>query len=388
MQKSRLIALGFLALCGVLVFAVSQGWIGANAPVALFPTAAPATADPSRAVTIELVYSTEKKDWLTEAVARWEAANPTVDGRPIKVTLTGMGSQAIVSGLRDGTLKPAAISPASTLQITQINAVGIDGKQNIAADAQPLVFTPLVIVEVKDTVADNLKADASLWNMVHDLTVEPDRSKNLLFGQTSPMLSNSGLQTWVLMAYAYHNKTKDLTAKDINDPGFQKWLGDYAKNVVNFDDSTSSFMRDMILGAPSLYRAGTVYESTAIENIPLAKNRLVDLQVIYPPANLWSDHPFAVLNDAAWVSPEQRDAAKQLRDFLLGPEQQQEAVGFGFRPSDPGVAINGADSPFVKYADQGIKTNIGELVDDPNAEVIQALLKTWTSLKGQVKEQQ
>jgi len=155
---------------------------------------------------------------------------------------------------------------------------------------------------------------------------------------------------------------------------------------VKFGDSTSAFMRDMILGAPSLYRAGTVYESTAIENIPLAKNRLVDLQVIYPPANLWSDHPFAILNDDSWVSAEQRDAAKQLRDFLLRPEQQQEAVGFGFRPSDPNVAINGADSPFVKYADQGIKTNIGELVEDPNAEVIQALLDTWNRLQGNVSK--
>jgi len=337
-------------------------------------------------VTIELVYSTEKKDWLTEAVARWEATNPTAGGRPIKVTLTGMGSQAIVNGLRDGTLKPAAISPASTLQITQVNAASINGKQDIAADSQPLVFTPLVIVEVKDTVADSLKTGASLWNMVHDLTVEPDRSKNLLFGQTSPMLSNSGLQTWLLMAYSYHQKTRGLTAADINDPDFQKWLGEYAKNVVKFGDSTSAFMRDMILGAPSLYRAGTVYESTAIENIPLAKNRLVDLQVIYPPANLWSDHPFAILNDDSWVSAEQRDAAKQLRDFLLRPEQQQEAVGFGFRPSDPNVAINGADSPFVKYADQGIKTNIGELVEDPNAEVIQALLDTWNRLQGNVSK--
>jgi ABC-type glycerol-3-phosphate transport system substrate-binding protein len=384
MQKSRLIALGFLALCVVLVFAVSQGWIGSNAPVALFPTAAPATADPSRAVTIELVYSTEKKDWLTEAVARWEATNPTAGGRPIKVTLTGLGSQAIVSGLRDGTLKPAAISPASTLQITQINAVSVDGKQNIAADAQPLVYTPLVIVGFKDTVAEQLTADAMLWTRVHDLTVEADRSKKLLFGQTSPVLSNSGLQTWILMAYAYRNKTQGLSAGDINDPKFQEWISAYARQVKKFGDSTGSFMQDMIRFGPSNYHAAAVYESTAIENMPLAVNRQLDIYAIYPPANLWSDHPFAILNEASWVSAEQRDAAKQLRDFLLSPEQQQEAVGFGFRPSDPAVKIDSAGSPFVKYADHGIKTNVGTLVDDPNAEVIQALLDTWTKLQGSV----
>lgn len=385
MQKSRLIALGFLALCGLLVFAVAQGWVGSNAPVALFPTALPATPDPSRAVTVELAYSSEKERWLSEAVKQWEATNPTVGGRPIKVVLTRVGSQEIVAKLRDGSLKPAAISPASGLQITQINAADIDGKQNIAADAQPLVFTPLVIVGFQESVADQLQSNSTLWMMVHDLVAEPERSKKLLFGQTSPVQSHSGLQTWLLMAYAYHNKTSGLTAADINDQGFQAWITEYATGVEKFGDSTTSFMTTMIQRGRGEFHAATVYESTAIENIPLARNRLVDLRVIYPPANQWSDHPLAVL-DASWVSDEQKAAAAQLRDFLLSRPQQEAAVGFGFRPSDPDVALNGPESPFVKYADQGIKTNVGELVSEPSAEVIQALLDTWERLRGNVQQ--
>ncbi|HYF62131.1 MAG TPA: substrate-binding domain-containing protein [Herpetosiphonaceae bacterium] len=384
MQKSRLIAIGFLALCGLLVFAVSQGWIGANAPVALFPTALPATPDPSRAVTIELVYSAEKERWLAEAVKQWEATGPTADGRPIKVVLTRSGSQEIIANLGK-TLKPAALSPASSLQIAQINAATIENTQNIAADSQPLVFTPLVLVGVKETTADTLKADSSLWTMVHDKVIEPDRSKKLLFGQTSPVLSHSGLQTWLLMAYAYHNKTSGLTAADINNPEFQSWISEYATNVEKFGTSTGTFMENMIRFGPSNYHAAAVYESSAIENIPLAINRQLDMYVIYPPANMWSDHPFAVLS-APWVTAEQKDAAGQLRAFLLGKPQQEAAVLQGFRPSDPDIALDIANSPFVAYADRGIKTNVGELVGDPSPEVVQALLDTWTKLQGNVQQ--
>lgn len=384
MQKSRLIAIGFLVLCGLIVGAVSQGWIGANAPLAMFPTAVPGTPNPKDVVTIDVVYSTEKKQWLTEAVARWEATNPQVDGRPIKVNLTSEGSQTIVAQLSAGTLKPTAISPASTLQITQINAATIANKTNIAQDSQPLVFTPLVLVAFKETAADALQADATLWMMVHQQVNIAERSKKLLFGQTSPVSSNSGMQTLLLMAYAYHNKTSGLSPADINDPAFQQWLGDYVTNVEKFGDSTGTFMEDMIRFGASKYNAAAVYESTAIENIGRAANRFAELRIIYPPANLWSDHPFAVL-DAPWVSAQQRDAAVQLRTFLLATEQQQAALGFGFRPADASIALDSADSPFVRYTQYGVQTKIDTLVADPSAETIAALLELWRTLEPQVR---
>jgi ABC-type Fe3+ transport system substrate-binding protein len=385
MGKSRLIAIGFLVICGLLIAAVSQGWLRSSAPLAIFPTAQPATANPADALTLEVVYSSDKKQWLTEAVARWEQTNPQVGGRAIKVVLRSEGSQSIVTGLEDGSLKPSAIIPASTLQITQINAATIESKQNIAQDAQPLVFTPLVIVAFKDSPADELLADATLWSMLQQKVTLTNRKDKLLFGQTSPVTSNSGLQTLLLMAYAYHNKTRDLTPDDINNPEFVAWLTAYTKNVEKFGDSTGTFMTEMLQFGQSKYSAGAVYESTAIENIQRATSRFAELRIIYPPANVWSDHPFAVL-DASWVSAEQRDAAHQLRDFLLSTEQQQAAVKLGFRPSDPDVAIDGADSPFVKYESSGVQRNVPSLVADPSAETIAALLSLWRSLEPGVRK--
>ena len=144
-------------------------------------------------------------------------------------------------------------------------------------------------------------------------------------------------------------------------------------------------MTEMIQFGQSKYAAAAVYESTAIENIQPAINRQRELRIIYPPANLWSDHPFAVL-DAPWVSAEQRDAARQLRDFLLATAQQQQAVKFGFRPTNPDVAIDGADSPFVTYAASGVQRDIPNLAADPPAETISALLALWRSLEPGVRK--
>lgn len=380
MQKARLIAIGYIVLCGLLIAAVTGGIINANAPLAVFTPGPTAVPNPAETVMLDLVYSTEKDDWLKGAVQQWQATNPTVDGRPVQVTLRGEGSQAIVSGLEDGSLKPTIVSPASSLQIRQINAATIDGKQNSAADTQPLLYTPLVIVAWQSDRAgdplNNLKGDSSLWPTIQEQVQSGQR--DFLFGQTAPDVSNSGLQTMVLMAYAYHNKTSDLTVADVQDAGFQQWYRDYARNVARFGASTGTFMEDMVRFGPSRYGAIAVYESSALERIKAAENRWGTIRIIYPPVNTWSDHPFAIL-DTTWTTPLQRQAAAQLREFLLSQPQQQAAVNYGFRPTDPDVRIDTADSAFTLNQQYGVDKDFRATLVEPSAEVIDALLQFWRS---------
>jgi uncharacterized protein with von Willebrand factor type A (vWA) domain len=46
-------------------------------------------------------------------------------------------------------------------------------------------------------------------------------------------------------------------------------------------------------------------------------------------------HPFAILDGAPWVSPEQVQAAELFRQFLLSPAQQALLLQSGLRPADP-----------------------------------------------------
>jgi ABC-type sulfate transport system substrate-binding protein len=179
------------------------------------------------------------------------------------------------------------------------------------------------------------------------------------------------------MTYAYHDKTRDLSSEDILDQGFQEWLSEIERSVPEFPSSTGFLMDNMLRFGPSQYDFVIVYENLAIENFRIAEGRGGPIQVYYPPANILSDHPYAILN-AEWVTPEQREAAALFRSFLLSEEIQQQAlVEYGFRPANTAVALNVEGNPFTRYAEQGVQLDIAQSVEVPSAQVLNELLDLW-----------
>src|SRR5262249_29031944 len=158
------------------------------------------------------------------------------------------------------------------------------------------------------------------------------------FGHTSPLLSNSGLQTLVLLAYAYYAKTSGLSVANTLDSGFQTWLEEFERGVLEFGDSTGTFMDRMVLFGPSKYDLVAVVQTLANESAEAARGRWGPLRVVYPPATIMSDHPYAALN-APWVSPAQREAADRFREFLLSVPIQELGLRLGFRPGNARVPV-------------------------------------------------
>ena len=137
------------------------------------------------------------------------------------------------------------------------------------------------------------------------------------FGHTSPLTSNSGTQTLLLLAYGFYNKTSKLSGDDILNPAFQRWLTEGEQGVTEFGDSTGSFMTNMVRFGPSKYDVVAVYENLALQDVETAQGRWgQSIHIYYPPATLLSDHPYVTLQ-APWTTPEQRAAAAHFRDFLL-----------------------------------------------------------------------
>ena len=404
MQRlARLIAIGYVLIClTALVATAVRGPLGyAPFPLPIGPARTP--------VVVTLWYGTEKEAWLKDAVARFAATNPTLDGRPIQIALKGLGSREIAERVAQkqwgSDTPPTVISPASSLWIELLKdewpkrgnsrpivATGADAPQL-------LVLTPLVMA-IWEKRAQALWNDSAtnFWMEVHDALadprgwpghISPDASPEVKqeaatwgfvkFGHTSPLKSNSGAQTLILLAYGYHNKTGKLTNADILDPGFQKWFLDIENSVLEFGDSTGTFMNNMVLFGPSKYDFAMIYENLAIESIDKAQGRWGDtLRVVYPPATLFSDHPYATLV-GDWTTPEQRAAAGQFRQFLLSRPIQELALQYGFRPADPSVAVvtNDPNNPFTKYAKYGVKVNVAQQVETPPGEVIGTLLDLW-----------
>ena len=352
---------------------------------------------PPKPVTISLLYSTEKDAWIKGMVQKYAATQPIVDGHPVQINLEAMGSWEINAAVIDGSRKPDLISPASSMQIAALedSSTSQFGHSLVnpadQANCRSVLKTPLVIVawqERANALWGNSQPGPQMWKNLHDALVDPKGWAAfghpdwgyIKFGHTDVLTSNSGFMTIVLMTYGYYDKTSRLTASDIlTNSDYQSWFLQTEASISQFENSTGPLMQKMIAYGPSTYDMVAVYEATAIEQADNAVGRYGELRVYYPPATLWSDHPFCILN-ADWVSPSQASAARSFLDYLSSKPAQEAALKYGFRPVDATIPLNQTTSPFIKYAANGFITDLSKLptVEVPPGNVLNTLRDFWS----------
>ncbi|MGD9001171.1 MAG: substrate-binding domain-containing protein [Anaerolineae bacterium] len=353
---------------------------------------------PPQPIVVDVLYSTEKAAWITEAVNRFAASNPRVDGRPVQLELSKSGSREMYLAVLDGDAQPDLISPASMLQISllqDLSAARTDRFTGAVVDrtetqtCRPVLKTPVVLVAWKNR-ADVLwgqNPNSRLWLRLHDAVTQETWEGYghpewgfIKFGQTNPLKSNSGFQTFVLMTYNYFGKSTDLTSEDILDSDYQDWYREFGRNVTKFGDSTGTFMEEIVAYGPSRYDIVAVYEATAIGHIENAVARYGSeyggLQLYYPPMTSLSDHPFCVVR-ADWVTPDEAQAAQLFLDFLTDTEMQELALGYGFRPVDTDISLTGSGSPFPRYETNGVRLDLPDEATVPPGNVLNTMLEFW-----------
>lgn len=352
---------------------------------------------PPEPVVVSLLYSTEKEAWLEEVIADFERANPSIDGHPIMIELEKMGSWEINAAILDGIRQPDLISPASSLQIAALQdastakfGLSVVNPANTVS-CRSVVKTPLVLVAWKERAAVlwGQQPGASMWRDIHDALVEPQgwAAYNhpewgyVKFGHTDPLRSNSGFMTILLMTYGYHGKTSNMSASDIlSNSNYQNWFLETESSIGQFEYSTGPLMEKMVVYGPSTFDMVTVYEATAIEQAENAIGRYGELRVYYPPATLWSDHPFCVLN-ADWVTLQKTEAATMFIDFLTSSDAQQLALmKYGFRPVNSSIKLEQPGSPFDRYAANGFLVDLSAMpeVEIPAGNVLNTLRDFWS----------
>jgi ABC-type glycerol-3-phosphate transport system substrate-binding protein len=400
-QRAGLIVLAvFLAVGGLLVYLRMRSSDGggakgdgtsASSSAGAAAAASPATP-PGPRVALPFLYSTEKEEWLREAVASFTKEHPEID-----VQLDGMGSLDAVRALLGGEKKPVLWSPGDSLAVNLLTVQWqlAKGKDLIVHDGtkwpRSLLLTPLVFVAWESRAKVLLGKGTELtWQRLRDAVSSKKGWAGLggdsawgyvKFGHTDPTKSNSGLQALALMAYGFYDRQSTLSVADATAQPFQDFVkslemghhaGDFAAS------STGPFMQNVIRQGPSLYDAVVVYESLAISEVPRAAGRWEALRIFYPNINLWNDHP-ACLLDGEWVTPEQRAAAKTLVDYLMSPAVQKDALKRGYRPGnlDVPVITTEPDNPFNKYKDLGVRVDVPRIAPAPEGAVLQALIQTY-----------
>ncbi|MEW5868343.1 MAG: substrate-binding domain-containing protein [Chloroflexota bacterium] len=349
---------------------------------------------PPPPIVLNVLYSTEKEAWLNEVMTEFKANPPRVNGHPIQLEMQKSGSREMYLAVLDGEAKPDVISPAGSLQISILEDLSrskygfplVDPSDK--STCRSVVQTPLVLVAWQDRAqvlwGDN--PNGNLWIRLREALINPEGWAGyghsewgyIKFGHTDPTRSNSGFMTVLLMTYNYFGKTEGLTSDDIlSDVEFQDWLKSFEGAIVDFGDSTGTYMRDIVAFGPSKYDIVAVYEATAIEQIENARGRYGELRIYYPPATVMSDHPFCVLK-GDWVTPDKVEAARVFIDYLSSRQAQEAALlKYGFRPVDPTVALNQPGSPLVRYASNGVRVDLPPEVQLPDGTVLDTLLTFW-----------
>lgn len=362
--------------------------------------AAPASAAPSVAtVTVVLAYGSEKKSWLTDAISRFNDKHDHLpSGELVRVEGQAVGSGAAVEDLVDGTVKAHAWAPASTMYKEVLSRAwtrhqgALGGKKEILDDGKSLVLSPVVLAMWKPMAqALGWPEKAVGWGDVLALSKDPKgwatkghaEWGSFKFGHTHPTFSNSGTLSVLAEAYAALGEKRGLTKEALAKPKVAPFMESIEQSIVHYGKSTGFFSEKMLARGPSFLSAAVLYENLVVESYlrPDAPARDLDLVCVYPKeGTFWIDNPFYVL-DAPWSDAPHQQAAGMFRSFLLSSDEQQTAMTkFGFRPTDPKIAIA---APLD--AAHGVNPKEPQtLLELPSTDVVERALEVWAKVKKTV----
>jgi hypothetical protein len=350
---------------------------------------------------VRVVCALPIEPWVNEAAKAFNAEDHRLEGRKIEVTIIPMDGLTAMGYYEREEMDPlpTAWIPDSRYLVDLVNATykAKRGRDVFLTDgeyrARPIA-TSLFSWGIYKSRADVLKAHYGdiNWKIIHDAAMAKGGWREIgsegcaecaewgyfKLVVPNPRKNAAGLSAMVAAAGEYFDKTA-ITVEDVTDPGFQAWLGELMGAVTDYSSVYS--IEDLALFGYSMGDGGQLLESDLLVNMEGIQTRWDDPLVIeYPQYLTWFDFPFTV-----WMGPEttalEKNAALEFQKVLLSPEQQQQALVRGLRPANLQVSLEGPDSLFVRWQDQGAMTKLPRFtrMRSPDRDVLLALLR-WFDL--------
>ena len=389
-SRSNWLALALVV--GVAFFVVSLlgrllGGSGQPQP-STAPGVPPTASPPANSIAISIASSNTKETWLHQAVDAFNAAAAgdtklQVDGHPVFVTVlqeavdgknVDYRSGTMVSDTLSGRIEPTVLSPGDVSWLSKLEhewQATKGGDPIRAADSPIVARSPLVVAMWQSRASalgcwPNTSATCT-WARMRQLATSPKgwgeaghpEWRSFKFGYGYFGESNSGTLAITAMCSVGLGKTSALTVADVSPGnGCGTFISDIERAKVHSGKSDVWLLDQMTGGGPEYLDGVVTYESNVIARNKAAGSSLREpLVSAYPQdGTVVAGHPFAILDGASWVTPDQVKAAGIFRDFLLSKDQQQKVLDLGLRPADQSV-------PLASPIDPGLGAN-------PNAKLV------------------
>jgi len=334
------------------------------------------------------------EDFCQQSMERFNQTGPKLkDGSPFHVQCEAKGSGDVVTdmlgkatALKNGTLSanapdwPTLISLDGDIYVDQlayqVNQI-FPGQNYLptVTDAPLLANSPMVFM-VRDDLAESLRKTQdpfkALLTAKSHKDLDPDsQALPLRYVHTAPSRSNSGLQTLVAQFASVSGKPPEqLTIANVKT--HQGKVGAIQQKITRYGISTTSLAKAMVKNGPFWASMGSVYESSVIAanaQVPAGQPRY---QAVYP-GKTYTSNMRGILPTGPWVSAAEKEAAKQVIDYIRTPDIQKIATTLGLRPGTPGIALgdkftkNWGVEAQPQYASYRV----------PKPEVVEAMVRSW-----------
>lgn len=345
-------------------------------------------------IPIKFLVGSDLGEFCQQTATKLNATNPQLSsGKPFFLTCEAKGSGDVISEvvslsqqLSTGAISadderfPSLIAVDGEIYqnqlIYQIDKI-FPGKNYIPpiTDTPLLVFSPMVFMTTAELApawekAPNIYTALAEYDNYQKLDSQA-QPLPIYFVQTAPTRSNSGLQTLVAQFASVANKApQDLTIGDIEK--YQDKVKAIQEKVTRYGVSTASLANSMVENGLFWANVGSVYESLVIRANSQGGENKTKYQAVYPKST-FSSNIRGILPNASWVSPEEKEGAQKVLDFMLTPELQTLATELGLRPGIPGIPLGNKFNPQF-----GVNPNPNyESYRPPKPEVVEAMLKNW-----------
>jgi Ca-activated chloride channel family protein len=325
------------------------------------PTTIPPTATPpppcstANGATVEIcIFSSDtKQDWLNAVVQSFNAAQiKTTAGKTIVVSATHGNSGTSKDDILKGKLKPTIWSPGDQSWVKLINPEWTwrTGKPLISTACQATVYAPVGFAMWRPMAEALGWPDKPIsWDTIAALAADPQgwatygnpQWGQFKFGHTHPAHSNSGLLLTMALAYSVNDRTSGLTPEMVKSAAFVDALTSVEQHTYHYGTSSKSLLNLMVKRGPEYLHATNTSEADTLKyNRDHAGEMRFPLAFIFPAeGTFWAEQPFCLLDNADWVSAEQKEAARLFEDYLHQRDKQELALTYNLRPVDSTIPV-------------------------------------------------